>query len=234
LQTRAMLRRIIATTLIVFGALSIAPIGSVQHADAKHVVGCMTQPGCQILVINPHKYKIFACRVKVTNDTRLPIIAVFEPDGFLVFTEYNINQKSAKVTIEVISPTDVLVQVNTDGTFTVINDKKLTVALDGKPHYAILSRLQLSYADASKGKPVTVGEGTFRASAGTKITVAAGGTISFSPIPTKPVKVTPLKGFVLQLRVRGKWITVKSNTIPKGAAARFALGTVLEKKCKSS
>ncbi|MDB5076366.1 MAG: hypothetical protein JWO42_2545 [Chloroflexi bacterium] len=230
MQKLATFKRILATALVLFGAISFAPVSPVHQALAKNVPGCTTQPGCQIHVINPGEEWEFGCLVEVTNNTHLPIIVVLRPDGFLEFFPTNKNQKSAKVTIEVVSPTDVLVRINNDGSFTVIHDTKITVALDGKPHYAILSKLQLSYTGTSKGKSVTVGEGTFDVTKGATVSVAAGGAISISPKPTKPIHVKPAKGFVLQLKINGKWVTVTNNTIPVGAQARFALAT--PKKCK--
>jgi hypothetical protein len=127
----------------------------------------------------------------------------------------------APLTVVPLSPVDALASIQARGGLTPVSATHVTVKLDGKAAYAVVPRLRITFASKFEGKPIIVGEGSFAdAPFTTRIAVAAGGTITLAP----PAAVTalPLPGFVLQVKVLGKWTTVANGRIPASAPARFA------------
>jgi hypothetical protein len=222
MHARSLLRPFSFVALICACALPEAPALWAGVAHASSLPACAQTQGCLADEVNPNSGRALGGCVTILNQSRLPIIAVLRPDGALYYLPTVIGQtQKAALTIEPVSFADTLASIQRNGSLVPSTVLHVTVKLDGTPAYAIAPRLRLAFSARFVGRPVVVGEGTFeQAQANAHIGVAAGGAISSEP-PSAAVAV-PLPGFVLQVKVLGRWVTVANGNIPAAAAARFA------------
>lgn len=222
MNARSPLRPVVLFTLICTCAL---PGTSLRRADVAHassLPACAQTLGCLAAVINPNGGRALGGRVTILNQSRLPIVAVLRIDGAMYYLPTVIGQtQKATITVEPVSFYDTLASIQKNGSFVPSKLSHITVTLDGTPAYAIAPRLHLAFSDTFVGRPIVVGEGTFEeARAHTHIAVASGGVISSEP--RAAIVAVPLPGFVLQVKVLGRWVNVADGNIPAAAEARFA------------
>ncbi len=222
MSARSLLRSAAWAALIGMVVLPAALTRASVPARAGDLPACAQTRGCLAVVVNPNLGRTLGGRVVVSNLTRLPVIAVLRPDGSLSYLPTVIGQ-SGPVTLSVqpVSYADTLATIEGRGSLVPSNATRLTVKLDGVPQYAVVPRLRLAFAARFAGQSILVGEGSFtQAPANARVAVAAGGTITVQPAGA--AVAAPLPGFVLQLKVLGKWVTVSNGRIPSSAPARFA------------
>jgi hypothetical protein len=161
-------------------------------------------------------------RVAISNETNVPIVAILGPDGGLAYLPTAIGQSVlAAVTVEPLSFADTLASMQARGSLIPWSATRLNVRLDGIPEYAVVPRLRLGFGAIFQGQPIVVGEGAFiQAPVNTRIAVASGGAITLQP--PSATEIAPLPGFVVQVKVLGKWITPANGRVPASAPARFA------------
>ncbi len=222
MRARSLLLQIACVASIASVALpdAVPPLSSPAHAAS--LPACSLTSGCLAEVVNPNWGRTLGGRVTITNETRLPVIAVLRPDGGLAYLPTAVGQDVlATLTVEPVSLTDTLASVQSTGSLVASDAAQMTVRLDGIPAYAVVPRLRLGFTARFVGRPVVVGEGSFeRAPINTRVVVAVGGAITL--VPSADALAAPLPGFVLQLKVLGRWITLANGRIPSSAVARFA------------